>query len=539
MKTMKKILALVVAVFMMMAVSVTAFAAGTVNAAKDTFTYTGTGETTNGTITVDNAVVGEGYTLYKIFDATYQGDSVAYTIPAGALKTYLAANGTDYFTIGTVADANGNYSVTRKGSVVDGVFTPTKTDTELLAFIKTIPTSNFTLIGSIDSAGATTINFVNIPYGYYFMTSSLGSLVTIDSNKPVETINEKNSMPSDTKQVKDSNLGTYGTHDDAQVGDTVEFKITVTDGKGTNQIITVHDTMSAGLTLVPTSFVVTGPKDVENVKTDGQTLTAGVEYEVKTGNAVSEASAPKCTFEIVLKADYVTYLAENDVVTITYNAILNNTAVVGTPETNTSHITYSHQSTVDKTVNVDTYKVDILKFDGADNTKAPIAGAKFQLQDASGNPIWLTNGTAAAGFDVYEVLDTTGLTAVKDPTDNTKIIGWQDANGHDVTAFTDFTTTAGIKVRIDGLDNHKTYLLDEIEAPLGYNKLQTKTTVTATDPQNTETLTFADQEIANNKGAELPSTGGIGTTIFYVLGAILVIGAGVVLVTRRRVNDEH
>lgn len=530
MKILKKTLALLLVAMLVLSLSATAFAAAT-----DKFTYSGADATTDGKITVSNAVVGEAYTLYKVLDATFTGDSVAYTIKDGALKTYLETNGTDYFTIGTVADANGNYSVERAGTMSGSNFTPTKSDDELIAFVKGIPTSNFTEIGKIDEASATSISFEKIPYGYYYMTSSLGSLVTIDSNKPTESIQEKNSIPGDEKKVDDSASAgdQWGTSDDAQIGDTVRFQITVTDGKGTDKDIVVHDVMSAGLTLDTSSFVVKGPKYIDDdndpatpdVKTAGQTLTAA-EYELKT-TGLSDS----CTFEIVLKATYVATLDENDAVTIDYSAVLNNNAVVGTPENNKSTIEYSEQhETNPHEVTVNTYSVELTKYDASDASKNPIAGAKFQIQDSAGNPIWLTNGTAKSGYDVYEVLDTTKLTAVMD---GTKVIGWKDGETP-VTAFTDFTTTADKKVQIDGLDNKKAYKLEEIEAPAGYNKLQNKVDLTV----DSTTKLFDSQEIANNKGTELPSTGGIGTTIFYVVGGVLVLAALVMLITKKRMSTE-
>lgn len=90
--------------------------------------------------------------------------------------------------------------------------------------------------------------------------------------------------------------------------------------------------------------------------------------------------------------------------------------------------------------------------------------------------------------------------------------------------------TNGNTVTINGLDGNLTYQLEEIKAPTGYNKLESAIDVTPNEH------VFAHQDVENNKGSQLPSTGGIGTTMFYVIGAILVIGAGVVLVTRRRMS---
>lgn len=95
---------------------------------------------------------------------------------------------------------------------------------------------------------------------------------------------------------------------------------------------------------------------------------------------------------------------------------------------------------------------------------------------------------------------------------------------------------------MDGLDSG-TYYLKEMEAPLGYNKLDTVVTVVINESGKlnvtTEKPDGADQiQVENKSGAELPTTGGIGTTIFYVVGSILLVGAGILLVTKKRMSAE-
>ena len=83
-----------------------------------------------------------------------------------------------------------------------------------------------------------------------------------------------------------------------------------------------------------------------------------------------------------------------------------------------------------------------------------------------------------------------------------------------------------------------TYFLEETQAPDGYNPLNQDVTVTVVRGSSTDTLTLTAVNVVNSTGTELPETGGIGTTVFYLLGAILVVGAGVVFVTRRRMHAE-
>lgn len=111
------------------------------------------------------------------------------------------------------------------------------------------------------AAGTATINLTPDAAGYYFVDTTTGSLCSLDTTEPSATIREKNTIPSDTKEVKDSGEATetWGETDDAQIGDTVNFKLTVTDGKGTDRAIVLHDVMSDGLTLDISSFSVNGP----------------------------------------------------------------------------------------------------------------------------------------------------------------------------------------------------------------------------------------------------------------------------------------
>jgi len=98
-----------------------------------------------------------------------------------------------------------------------------------------------------------------------------------------------------------------------------------------------------------------------------------------------------------------------------------------------------------------------------------------------------------------------------------------------------------IGVVIRGLDN-QTYYLKEVNAPTGYNPLTSLVELTVEQDTTGEAMITITEKskvkIANNAGTVLPSTGGMGTTLFYVIGSILVIGAGVLLVVRRRMNDR-
>lgn len=310
----------------------------------------------------------------------------------------------------------------------------------------------------------------------------------------------KNSQPTVDKQVQENSNGTWGDTNDANIGDTVNFKTTinVVDGQPKNYVL--HDKMSNGLTFDAGSV---------EVKIGDRTLTLGSDYTL--------IANPKdgCTFEIEFKENV---LKPNDVVIVTYSATLNEKAVIyPEPNTNETKLVYGEgsETTWDETKTF-TYQFDLVKTK-TDNTV--LNGAEFKLYDAKteGNEIALID----EGNGVYRV-----ATAAE-----------KAAEG-----FVSATIKAG-KVTIKGLDSG-TYYLEETKAPAGYNVLAERVEVKIDHANLTatvegDTYVSGGVQVINKTGAELPSTGGIGTTIFYVVGGLLVVAAGVLLVTRKRMSKSE
>lgn len=472
MKRTKRIASVLLALVMALSLITTAFAAG---------------ET--GSITIDNAVVGKTYTIYRIFDLNSHNDdytAINYKVSAKWAAFFQdGAKGLDYVTID------------------DQGYVTWKVDADKAAFAK--DAYAFAQASSIpndgqDKATSSTVKFENLTLGYYLVQSDLGVLCSLDTTMPDVTIKEKNSQPTVDKQVQENSNGTWGDTNDANIGDTVNFKTTinVVDGQPKNYVL--HDKMSDGLTFDAGSV---------EVKIGDRTLTPGSDYTL--------IANPKdgCTFEIEFKENV---LKPNDVVIVTYSATLNEKAVIHPePNTNETKLVYGEgsETTWDETKTF-TYQFDLVK---TKTDKTVLDGAEFKLYDAKteGNEIALID----EGNGVYRV-----ATAAE-----------KAAEG-----FVSATIKAG-KVTIKGLDSG-TYYLEETKAPAGYNVLAERVEVKIDHANLTatvegDTYVSGGVQVINQTGAELPSTGGIGTTIFYVVGGLLVVAAGVLLVTRKRMSKSE
>lgn len=472
MKRTKRIASVLLALVMALSLITTAFAAGE-----------------NGSITIDNAVVGKTYTIYRIFDLNSHNND--YTAINYKVSTKWAAffrdgaEGLDYVTI----DDQGY--VTWKAGADKAAFA---TDAYAFAQANGIPDDGQ------DKATSSTVKFENLTLGYYLVQSDLGVLCSLDTTMPNVTIKEKNSQPTVDKQVQENSNSQWGDTNDANIGDTVNFKTTinVVDGQPKNYVL--HDKMSNGLTFNAGSV---------EVKIGDRTLMPNSDYTL--------IANPKdgCTFEIEFKENV---LKPNDVVIVTYSATLNEKAVIyPEPNTNETKLVYGEgsETTWDKTETF-TYQFDLVKTK-TDNTV--LNGAEFKLYDAKteGNEIALID----EGNGVYRV-----ATAAE-----------KAAEG-----FVSATIKAG-KVTIKGLDSG-TYYLEETKAPAGYNVLAERVEVKIDHANLTatvegDTYVSGGVQVINQTGAELPSTGGIGTTIFYVVGGLLVVAAGVLLVTRKRMSKSE
>lgn len=482
-KTFKKLFAALLAAALVLAMAVPAFAE--TNATK-------------GSITIDGTVSGETYTIYRMFKLdSYNAESntYSYTVESawenffktGAGRNYITLDGQNHPTW-TAADENDSTTV--------AAFAKAALD---WAKVKGIT-------GTAETATGDTVNFSGLDLGYYLVDSSLGALCGLNTTNPNATIKEKNEKPEIKKEVQTS-TGDWGDKNNAKIGDTVEYKVEITVADGA-QTYTVTDTMSTGLTFNSGSL---------KVAANGTTAAASDYTLTPTENG----------FTLELHESYVSNLTKGTIIMVTYNATLNKNAVIdGDGNTNEVKLGYgNHQNTVPSKVTTKSYQFDLVKVDGTAN---------------EGGTHTLLNG---AEFKLYETKTSdTALRFVKNA-DGSYRVALNTENGENVTD----TIVVNGKVHISGLDKVN-YWLDETRAPDGYNKLTERQEVKLSEGSQNATLetgatTWAEGNggvvVENNAGTVLPGTGGMGTTLFYVIGGGLMVAAVVLLVTKKRMEHKN
>lgn len=429
--------------------------------------------------------------------------------------------------------------------------TPIITDTANENHSK-LPTAN---TGTGENDERATIAILDGP-GYYAVygtasdksdsTKELVTALALTTTNPTATVNPKVEAPSLDKKITGSNtLDNDGKAATASVGSTVNFEIdsNVPDLTGySGYTFTISDTMSEGLSFSGT--------DTANA-IDGLQVSIGGN-NISTGYTIAHTVGEK-TFSVTISyntlKEHQTGDAASKKISVVYSAIVNDSALTTNYEKNTAKLTYSNNpktnttnETPEKSVYVVNVNVDVLKYTGSDSTTGTkLPDAKFKLFKGSSLP--------ADNANSWYKYDTT-----------TKKVTWVSRDSAD-----EFTTGSNgqLTQQVRALEATKStgsnYGLLETEAPKGYNKLSapvlfniqaayddTNKTVTISSEGSTvsygnislsntssSSKAVVTRSIQNNAGSVLPSTGGIGTTIFYIAGIVLVIGAAVVLVNRK------
>ena len=445
----------------------------------------------SGSITINDAEPGHTYNAYQVLVLeSYDAKAGAYSYKANAkwadwLKTqtqYVAIDGQGYVTWKEGADV----AAFAKAALTHA------TEAKIAA------DANQTAPAAVEGQRYSTVKFQNLNLGYYLVDTTVGTLCSLSTTKPDAVMEEKNDLPGIVKEVKEDSTGEWGDENTAEIGDTVEFKTTITAKAGAESYV-LHDVMSKGLTLNADSI---------KVQVGGSDL-AAANYTVKTTGLTDG-----CTFEIEFAQSYLDTITSDTNIVVTYDAVVNeNAEVFNVPNTNKTQLKFGadhrDETTWDETKTY-TYKVDVVKTDGDNKV---LDGAEFKLYDAKtgGNEIPLvkvSNGVYRFAKDGEQAVDT--------------------------------ITTVNGQLEIKGFDANTIYWLEETKAPEGYNKLAGRVEIAVKDANIDATVSggiwqSGGVHIINNPGSELPSPGGIGTAIFYALGGALVLGA-IVFLSRKRVK---
>lgn len=587
MKATRKLLALLLALLLTAALTVPALA----NEDDGTDEAQPQADTTY-TITINNNKDGHIYEAYQVFAGDLAGSEQAgYVLSnitwgtgvnGGALLSALKSDETLQIHFGNCTTAADVAKVLSDNAGQGGSFASNSANLDAFAAIVGENLSGTATGTSTDAGDTYTIS--DLPAGYYFVKDKDDSLTGADPDAYTKfmlelvqntTVQPKSDVPSVEKKVQEDDKynqdGGYGQgyNDvaDWNIGEAVPFKLIGTipemDGYDTYKYI-FHDTLSNGLTLNASSVKV---YVAESANADLSTLTPLIEGDDYTLNTSSLSD--NCSFEVVFSdLTEVTIPERSEYIIVAYTATLNKNAEIGLDgNPNKVYLEFSNNPYAEEETNetpkdeviVFTYELDTTKVDGgSEDPENPtkLQDAQFVLLNSTGDKV--------AKIDTANKFD--GWVELPEGTGEGGAITYEDWTGYNETNKVILTSDDDGLFKVIGLDDG-TYKLREIQAPDGFNLLPNDVEVVITATTNngqdwtsgkaSEALTklevTADSQpgtgdvisgvagitIENNKGATLPETGGMGTTVFYVLGGILAVGAGVLLVARRRMRGER
>lgn len=541
MKRIKKLAGILLAMVMVLGMTMTSFAQ---TKALDPADADGA------TITIKNPAKGETYSLHMLFDATVNDDNknIAYQgeVPS-ALKAFFEADDAGYISpVGEIVEKD-----------AEGKITGTKMTDGLKAALEAWAKDADVVVSEV-SNGDSDLVFTGLPYGYYVVTTTHVSTdengvvtkaaITVTSTQPDADIYDKNvNTPTVLKEVEKESYS---------IGDTVKYTGTFDttnyiDLNGESKQVVdyvIQDTLPEYLADAKVTKITIGETETDpGTVFEGDALT-GLQFgEVTVGTTTYEKAILIPWAEQAADGTYTNLYAQGAKIVVEYEAVLTSTTNINAADTNTISIrpVYVDEDSTEKkpwdetwedTAEIRTYAAAIKKVDESGN---PLAGATFTIKG-------LTVTAGEAG--VYTV-------ASYDP--------------NSTTESAELSTDENGKLYIIGLASDVELTVTEFKAPDGYNKLteskklkpqiltkeifvtsgekhydedgnlvseSSTATTSKTVEKNLSDLDVAALEIVNQKGTLLPSTGGIGTTIFYVVGGILVVAAGILLVTKKRMS---
>ncbi len=488
---MKRVISTVLALMLILALCVPAFAAeeGQVDSYSE-----------NGKIIVQNARVGETYTVYQLAVLeSYSGSSYSYWVSDTWRPFFETEQAKKFFNV----SAAGYLTTTGETMQPENI---TNMVADAFAYIEA---NNIEPMAS-EEAVSTTLEITNLPLGYYLLNTSLGTLCSLSTTVPDAYINDKNSEPTVDKTVLEDSGTAFVGHNDADLFQPITFRIIVNCRKGAANYL-LHDTMTnMEMDVDSLRIGINGSPDDANITE----LDSATYYTFVTNPQCEQG----CTFHVVFNELCCDTMKDSTKLYVYYEAALTKDAVIaGEGNPNQAWLTYgaAQQTAVSKTVTY-TYQFQMVKTDAAGKY---LGGATFSLHNA------------ATGEDTR-----IPLVKIDDHTYRLATEGETEA----VIDMIDGTITT-----IYGLDGGTTYYLQEEAAPAGYNKLTTRKGVTIgtanldiTPDGNPDIYSGSEGgvQVVNQTGTILPETGGFGTTMFILVGSLLVLGAGILLATKLRMS---
>lgn len=454
----------------------------------------------DGKITISNAVEGQTYTIYRMLKLeSFDGDKYSYTledgwdnfISTGFGKDYLEKNGDGYIKFKTGKDSPADMRLFAK---------------EAYAYAKTA-TLNADAKKS-DKATSTSVTFEDLPLGYYVVGSTVGSLCELNTTGKEVTITDKNDVPRVEKKIvkyNEDHSENLVDSNSANIGEEVVFKTTIDIKPGAKNYV-LHDKMDSHLNY--DSILQVHDNNDKNITVS--------DYVVKT-TGLTDAD---CTFELSFTdAFYANNRDDIDTkklnkIYVYYQATVKDDAVVKQEMKNNTYLTYGENNTKsneDETI-TKTFEIPVFKYTG---TNTQLEGAKFILSTDEN----CTDSTKTLKFtknteNKYRYVKTGGTT--------------------------ELVSLADGMINIEGI-KAGTYYLKETEAPKGYNLLKTIQKIEILEDGSIKlngTENIGNVRVQNNKGSLLPQTGGMGTTLIYLIGGALVLGSGIVLANKKRAKAK-
>lgn len=514
MKYTKKLLSLAMVVILALAMAVPSFAAGT-----------------NYTLTINDATEGHTYEAYQVFAGDYDGgmDNLSNVQWGSGVNgdALLAALKADEKLSATFADCTTAADVAAKLQQSN-----VKAFADIVADNLTTTKASLTYVAAIEG-GAAAHYSATLAEGYYFVKQ----VGTVGENEAfsdyiVELLDDvsvepkANDVPTVDKTIAVDNPTIVGSY---SFGDIIPFKLTATLpdadtlAEYETYYVTFNDTMTGGLSYNGDAVVKMDGNAITQgvtITPGGKTLTVRIDDVIALGAQGGEKITVDYTATLVAEGAQYGITANMNEVTLNFSNDPNNDSEGTTPKDE---------------VYIYTFKMNGLKYDGANESKV-LSGAWFTLQRTTDNK--------------YAVIDVNG-----------NVTGWQaevpthPVDGQQVAG--NITSDVNGEFKVYGLAIG-TYKLNETVAPAGYNLLESAVTIVVKGDLDTTTgaaselsVTVGGEEgtlgndgvftagIENRSGSTLPSTGGMGTTIFYVVGGTLVVAAAVLLITKKRMHNAE